>query len=183
MAAGTMNGGGRGGSWIRIALWSAAATVLALPAVAMRFTTEVNWTASDFVFAAVMIGTVGLLAEVAVRMSSNWSYRAGAAFALAAGFTTVWANAAVGMIGNEDNLYNLLFLGIVAAALVGAMLVRRRSSALAKVMAAAAAAQLGVSLAGYSVDPKGAIFSAAFALIWLLSCALFARAARDPSAA
>ncbi len=43
------------GSWLRKAMWSGAPFLLLLPAVAMRFTAEVNWTGSDFVFAAVLL--------------------------------------------------------------------------------------------------------------------------------
>ncbi|HEX8579412.1 MAG TPA: hypothetical protein VF655_07435 [Allosphingosinicella sp.] len=176
MAAGTLNGGGRGGSWVRVVLWGGAAALLALPAVAMQFTGEVNWTASDFVFAAVVFGTIGLLAEGAVRMSGNGSYQAGAGFALAAAFATVWANGAVGMIGNEDNAYNLLFLGVVAAALLGAVVARFRAGGMGIAMLAAGLGHAGVALGGYSVDPRGATFSLAFVLLWLLSAALFRNA-------
>ena len=67
------------------------------------------WTVSDFVFAGVLFGTVGLVIELAVRRSADWAYRGGVAFAAFAGLLIVWANGAVGMIGNEDNGYNLLF--------------------------------------------------------------------------
>ena len=43
----------------RIIGWGGAVALLAAPFIAMRFTTEVNWTASDFVFAAVLLGVIG----------------------------------------------------------------------------------------------------------------------------
>jgi hypothetical protein len=93
---------GRGSVW-RIAGWSIGASLLLLPAVAMQFTDEVNWTGFDFIFAGAMIGTVGLVLELAVRMTHNFAYRAGVGAALAAAFLIVWANGAVGMIGSEHN--------------------------------------------------------------------------------
>ena len=178
MTAGIVNqGGSGGGSRVRMLLWGAAAALLVAPAVAMRFTTEVNWTASDFVFAALVFGTVGLLAEAAVRMSRHWAYRAGAAFALAAAFLIVWSNAAVGMIGNEDNVYNLYFFGVVALALIGAAASRFRAGGMALTALIAGAAQVGLALGGYSADPRGAVLSAALAGLWLLSAALFRTAA------
>ena len=48
---------------LRITGWSFAAGLLALPAIAMQFTDEVNWSGSDFVFAAIMFGTVGGLLD------------------------------------------------------------------------------------------------------------------------
>ena len=178
MTAMANNEGNRGAGRWRIFFWGAAAALVALPAVAMRFTTEVNWTASDFVFAAVMIGAVGLLLELAMRRSGSLAFRAGAACAIGAGFLTVWANGAVGMIGSEDNPYNLVFLGVVAFALAGAAAVRARASGMAVVMALASAAQLGAALVGTQSDLRGGIFSAVFAAPWLLSAALFAVAGR-----
>lgn len=167
---------GRWSPW-RVAGWGTAALILLLPAVAMQFTSEVNWTASDFVFAIVLIGGTGLLFELTVRMSDNIAYRAGVGLALAATFLTVWANGAVGMIGDEDNAYNLLFLGVIALALAGAIGAGFKPRGMFRAMAAAAVAQLCVSLGGLSADPRGAVLSAGFAGLWLLSAALFRIAA------
>src|SRR4051794_6865924 len=94
----------RGSRW-RLAGWSLAAGLLLLPLVAMHFTKEVNWTVFDFLFAGLLIGGVGLVLEVAVRMTRNPFYRMAVAAALAASFLTIWVNGAVGMIGSEDNPY------------------------------------------------------------------------------
>ena len=45
----------------RIARWTVAGMLLAIPALAMQVSDEVNWTVSDFVFAGVMIIGTGLL--------------------------------------------------------------------------------------------------------------------------
>jgi hypothetical protein len=163
----------------RIAGWSFAAVLLLLPAVAMRFTSEVNWTMLDFVFASVMIGGVGLGFELAVRMSRNAAYRSGAAFALAAAFVIVWANAAVGMIGEEGNPYNLLFLGVIGLALARAAAARFRASGMALAAAGAGIAQIAVAAGGAATDPRGALLSAALASPWLVSAALFRKASRQ----
>ena len=182
MAAEAVNGGGgggRGGNRVRMILWGGAAALLVAPAVAMRFTPEVNWTASDFVFAAAVFGTVGLLGEAAARMSRNRAYRAGAALAIAAAFLIVWSNAAVGMIGSEDNGYNLGFFAVIAVALAGAAIARFRAGGMVAAMLAAGVAQVAVALGGYSADWWGATLSALLALPWMLAAAAFARAARD----
>ena len=56
-------------NWIRPLGWRAAAALLLAPLAAMKFapSSGVYWTGSDFVLAAVLIGTVGLLIELAVR--------------------------------------------------------------------------------------------------------------------
>jgi len=173
-------GGSRGNIW-RIALWGLAAALLALPAVAMRFTDEVQWSAGDFVFAAVLIGGVGLVFELAVRLTPSPTYRAGAAAALAAAFLICWANGAVGMIGDEGNRYNLVFYGVILLALAGAAIARFRAAGTARAMLAAAVAQAAAGLAGLAADPLGAAFSTAFAGLWLLAAWLFRRAANPPA--
>lgn len=182
MANEAVKSGGRLASRLRIAAWGLAALILLLPLVAMRFTDEVNWTVLDFVFAGVLIGGVGLAFELTVRMTRNHAYRAGVGAALAAAFLIIWANGAVGMIGSEDNPYNLLFIGVVALALIGSIFVRFRAEGMARVIAAAAIVHAGVAVAGLSQDPRGGIFSAVFAGIWLLSAALFRNAALDARA-
>jgi hypothetical protein len=178
-----IDGGGRRRSPWRIAAWGLAALLLLLPLVAMRFDTGVNWTLSDFIFAGALIGGVGLAFELAVRMTSNLAYRAGVGFALAAAFLIVWANGAVGMIGSEDNPFNLLFLAVIAMALIGAIVARFRAAGMALAMAAAAIAHAAVATVGMFSDLRGGILSLAFAGLWLLSAALFRKAARDQASA
>ena len=165
--------------WLRKVMWSGAAALLGLPAVAMRFTDEVRWTSADFVFAAVLLfGAAGLI-ELAMRASSNLAYRAGAVAGVGASVLTIWADAAVGMIGPEGNPYNGWFLGVVAIAWGGAALARFRARGTATAMVLAAVAQLGASIGGMASDPRGAALSACFAAAWLVAAALFLNAARQ----
>jgi hypothetical protein len=131
---------------LRYAGWALGALLLCAPLLAMQFTTEVDWTLSDFVVAAVIIGGIGLMAEFLVRVSPNGLYRAGAACALAAVFLTVWSNLAVGIIGSEDNPFNLWYFGVVLIAVGGAALVRFRPAGMAAMalLAIAFMAVLGV---------------------------------------
>jgi hypothetical protein len=162
----------------RLGLWGVAAALLLLPAAAMQFTDEVQWTAGDFVFAGVLIGGVGLAFELAVRMTRDPFYRAGVAAALAAAFLIMWANGAVGMIGSEDNPFNLLFYGVIAVALAGAVAARFRPAGMARAMGLAAAAHALTAVIGMFTDLRGGLVSTAFAGLWLLSAWLFGRAAR-----
>jgi hypothetical protein len=81
------------------------------------------------------------------------------------------------MIG-DDNAYNLLFLGVLAVAIGGALLVRYRPSGMVKVTLAAGALQVALGLGGHGMDPRGAVLSAGFGLFWLIAAALFAAGAR-----
>lgn len=170
-----LSGNGRWSPW-RIAGWTLAALLLALPAVAMRFTAEVVWTASDFVVMGVLLGAVGLGIEYLVRRSTSVAYRLGAVAAAGTAFLTLWVNLAVGMIGEPDNAYNLLFGVVLLIAGAGAGLARFRPGGMAYAMLAAAAAQAVLGAIGSAADPRGGLFSAGFGLLWLVAAALFSAA-------
>src|SRR4051812_16720961 len=108
----------------RILGWGAAATLLLLPLVAMRFTQEVNWTASDFVFAGVLIASVGGGFELAVLLSGNRAYRMAAGIGLAGIFLMVWINGAVGIVANENQPANLMLFAVVLVGMTGALVAR-----------------------------------------------------------
>jgi hypothetical protein len=163
---------------LRLTFWGAAAALLLAPAVAMRFTAQVDWGAEDFLFAGALLGLAGLALEATLRLSRSWPYRLGAGFAVAAAFLILWADAAVGMIGDGGNLYGLLFKGAIGLALAGAVAVRFRASGMAGVMLLAGIVHLCAGLAGIAVDPLGGAYSAGFAGLWFVSAACFRRAAR-----
>ena len=179
-------------STLRLIGWTLVAGLLVTPAIAMRFTDEVQWTTSDFIFAgAVLIGAGGV-AELAVRTSSAWSYRIGAGLAVLASALLLWINGAVGIIGSEDNPANLLYLAVILAAFVGAVASRFRSGGLSLAMVSAAGLQAVIGAvavsrgwgAGSENWPQPVIvLSIVFSLIWLASAALFRRAARTRAAA
>lgn len=173
----TETSGRRGVNW-RVIGWGGAAALLATPFIAMRFTSEVDWGPVDFITMGVIFGLVGLTIELAVRASSHWAYRAGAGFAVLASFFLIWVNLAVGMIGDEDNAYNLLFGGVLVIAIAGAIAVRARPQGLARVMVVAGLSQAGIGLAGLSTDPLGGTLSAGMGGIWLISAWLFGKAGR-----
>jgi hypothetical protein len=166
----------------RLALWLFLAGLLTLPAIAMRFHAEgVDWSAMDFVVMGVLLGVVGLGVELVVRASSSLVWRAGAVVAVLTAFLTIWINLAVGMIGDEGNAFNLVFLGVPALALAGALIARFRAAGMAKAMLVTAIAQAAAGAAGLSQDLPGGVLSIGFGLFWLLGAGLFALASR-PSA-
>lgn len=172
----------------RIIGWGAAVALILTPLVAMQFTKEVNWTASDFVFAIVMIGGVGLLFELAARASRSWAYRGGAALALLTGFLLVWINGAVGIIGDEDNPANLVFGVILLMAIAGSIVAKAKADGMVRAMAVAGAAQalFGAIVFAWGVGaneppgPIGVLVIIEFlAGLWFLSAWLFGKAARS----
>lgn len=173
-----MAAGRPGWSAWRIAGWGFAAGLPMLPAVAMRFTAEVDWDARDFIIMGIVIGGVGLGMEYLIRRSSNPFYRAGAVVALLVTVLTIWVNLAVGMIG-DDNPYNLLFAGVLGIALIGSILARFTPAGMALTMLLTALAQGIAGAGGLASDPRGGTFSILFAVPWLLAAALFGKAARE----
>jgi hypothetical protein len=169
---------------LRFLMWGTAAFLLALPAIAMRAWPDagVNWTLRDFVTMGLMLMIACSLVEVGIRLArNNFAYFAGTVFAVGTGFVTVWVNIAVGMILSENNMENLVFLGVLAIALVGAFAARFEAPGMAKAMVAAAAAQVlirnGVGVAGLD-EPYVAMLIAGVAVPWLLAAACFQAASR-----
>ena len=157
----------------RLIGWGGAALLLAIPWLA-----NFPWTLSDFIVMGVMFAITGVTIELAVRSSTDWAHRLGALVAILAGFLTVWVNLAVGMIGSDDNPYNLWFGGVLAIAITGALL-SRSSGSMAGILVLTAIAQAVVSILGFSTDPRGGVSSLAFAGLWLLSAGLFWMSSRQ----
>jgi hypothetical protein len=167
-------------SRLRLLGWGSALALLSLPAIAMLAGADgVDWSVGDFIIFAIMLLALGGGIELASARSGNTAYRFGAITACGIGFLTIWANLAVGMIGSEENGYNMAFFAIVLLAAVGAAIVRGTAPGLAKVSFIAGLAQLGVGAMGYAADPRGAVFSMMFAAPWMIASALFSRAARQ----
>ena len=169
------------GNPLRPWVWGGAVVLLLLPAIAMRLGANgVQWGAADFLAFGTMLVVACGLYELAARRSGNRSYRLAAGIAVATGFLTVWANLAVGMIGNEGNRFNLLFAGVLAVAVVGAVFARSRADGMARAMLAAGIAQALVVAAAFidGRDMRGALFTALFVAPWLLAAALFRVSAR-----
>ena len=168
---------------LRIAGWSLAAGLLVLPAVAMQFTEEVDWTGGDFAFAAIMFGAVGGLLELAARASASLAYRVGAAMAVATGLLTIWITLAVGIVGSEDNPQNILYFGIVGMGICVAIAALGDPRALARGMRATAGFQ-GLVCLIHVIDGvyPAVMIDGFFTMTWLTAGALFARAARERAA-
>ena len=73
--------------------------LLLIPLIAMLFTDEVSWTASDFVVAGILLLGTGLLVELVIRKVRNKNYQIAAIAVLLAVLFNVWAELAVGIFG------------------------------------------------------------------------------------
>lgn len=180
----------RGANRWRPLIWGGAALLLLLPAIAMRFTTEVNWGPEDFIVMGALLAIACGIYELGAWLSGNTAYRAGFAIAVLAGFLTIWVNLAVGMFGSEHNDLNLMFGGVLLLAALGALAAHFRAAGMARAMAATGVAHLvaaGVGLAvGLTVGTdevagpslfREAFLTACFAVPWFASALLLERAA------
>jgi hypothetical protein len=169
----------------RIVLWSTAALVLLLPLIAMQFTNEVAWGLADFVVAAVLLFGAVLLYELTAKKTSDIWYRAAGGVAVGTSLLLVWLNLAVGVIGNEKNPANLMYVAVLAVAVLGAIIARFQPDGMARALMATALAQAMVALIaaiaglGHLASPPAEVLgvNALFAALWLLSAWLFRKAA------
>src|ERR671913_2653100 len=134
MAGITENDGGRRGNPWRIVVWATAAFLLLLPLIAMQYTSEVNWDETDFIVFGAMLAVACGTYELAARATSNGTCRAAVGIAVAAAFILVWMNLAVGIIGTEDNSLNLMFGGVLAVGIVGAVIARLQPHGMARAL-------------------------------------------------
>ncbi len=165
-----------------------AAFILLLPLLAMQFTDEVVWDGADFaVIGAMLFGACGAC-ELTARMTGNIAYRAAVGVAVATAFILIWMNLAVGMIGSEDHPANLMFGGVLAVGILGALIVRFRPHGMARALAATALAQglvgaialiAGLGSAGANWPGAIVFLTGFFATLWLVSAWLFRAAARE----
>jgi hypothetical protein len=153
----------------RIAGWGSLLALLMLPALAMQITGEVNWTSEDFVFAAILLGFLGTVVELAARFARPGAPRIGYLIAGFTAFFTFWSNAAVGIIGDEDSV-NIFFFLMVAGAILAAMVVRFRPVAMRWIAVLLAIGQYAVGVAALWMMPGHAVewgFLTIFAVLWL----------------
>src|SRR4028118_594978 len=114
----------------------ATAFVLLIPLLAAP-----AWNLADFVFAGALIFGTGLTFVLVARRAGNIAYRVAVGVALAAAFILVWVTGAVGIIGSEDNNANLMYFGVLAVGIIGAIVARFRPHGMARALFAMALAQ------------------------------------------
>ena len=143
------------------------------------------WDVVDFtVFGAMLLG-VGVIYTLAKRKADNTAYRFAGGVALAATFILIGVNGAVGIIGDESNHANMMYFGVLAVGITGAIIARFQPYGMVRVLYATALAQVLVALiAGLGstgpIWPKDIlILTGFFIALWLLSARLFRKAARE----
>ncbi len=172
-------------NWVRVVIWGLAGSLFLLPLVAMQLTSEMNWDGFDFLVWGTMLLVACGTYELISRLSPNRLYRAATGVAIVAGFLTFWINGAVGMVGDEDNVYNLLFLAAIAVGAVLALVSWFRPRGMARALYVAAAIHAGTALYALvaGADGLGSVLALCFALPYVVSGVLFSRSAQQVEAA
>jgi hypothetical protein len=168
---------------LRIAGWTLALGLLLLPAVAMQFTSEVNWDGADFTFAGVMFAMVGGLFELAARAARDLSYRMAVVVAVVCPVLQLWITLAVGIIGNEDNPANWTYLAMVLMAISVSIVALGKPRLMARAMLAMVAMQALFGLLHLIDGHFTLVIDFFFCALWYLSSRLFALAADHQDAA
>ncbi len=122
------------------------------------------------------------------RKPDNTSYKSAVGLALAAAFLLFWVNGAVGIIGAARNDANLMYGGVLAVGIIGAIIARFQQHGMARALFATTLAQALVAvialIAGLgSTGPIWPwdilILNWFFAALWVGSALLFRNAARE----
>ena len=168
----------------------ATGAVLLIPLTAMQFTEEVAWTLSDFIVAGILLFGTGLTYLSVTRKAGDSAYRIAVGFALFTGLFLVWANLAVGIVGSEDNPANLIYFGVIALGIIGALMARFRPQGMALTMFAMALAQAVTAVivlaGGFYQSPPGSVIhimgiNGFFGILFVVSALLFRYAAQKQS--
>ena len=91
------------------------AIVLSLPAVGMLLSEQVAWSPADFVLAGVLLATIGVALELAVRKAGN----------LVVAVAVAALGVAAGVVGEADDAPGVVLLGVLLVAGGCALGVRR----------------------------------------------------------
>ncbi len=162
------------------------ALLLLVPLIAMRFTAEVKWTGSDFVVAYIVLSSAGLAFRFLFRRATDWTMRAAVTAAVGSTLFMTWVNMAVGLVGRENHAANVMYLGVLAIAVLGTLAAGFRPRGMARTFFAMAGAQLlvpAIALYAWGVEPVipvARVFGAnAFFAFLFTATALLFRSAAD----
>lgn len=158
--------------------------LLLIPLVANQTVDGFNWNPGAFVFLWVLLVGIGFAYKLVTHKTGSVAHRIATGLALGTAFMIFWGNLAVGFIGSEENPANLMYGGVLAIGIIGAVITRFSSTGMARTMAATACAQFLVPVAALIVWPTdfspgvAKVFALNFAFVvlfgvssWLYRCA------------
>jgi hypothetical protein len=139
--------------------------ILLIPFIAMQFSQEVDWTLSDFVIAGTLLFGTGLSYTLVTRKSGEIAYRLAIGFALFTGLFLIWVNMAVGIIGSENNEFNLLYSFVIFTGLIGAFISQFKPKGLMLTMFSMAVVQALIAVTALLIGMGNTPGSSAYEII------------------
>ena len=159
-----------------------SALLLIIPLVAKFTLEDMKWDLFDFIAAWILFFSSGVTYRLIARKMSNIIYRSAVGLAIATALFLVWSNLAVGLIGNEDNPANWMFIGVLGLGFLGAIITRLLARGMFRVLMAMVSAHgliVAIALtAGMHLSPESSVIeilgvNALFATLWSGSALLF----------
>ncbi|HEU5182162.1 MAG TPA: hypothetical protein VFW45_15365 [Candidatus Polarisedimenticolia bacterium] len=155
--------------------------LLMVPLVAMQLTEDVVWGPLDFLTAFGLLFGTGASFEL-LRRRGGMAYRLAAGIGLAASLLLVWANLAVGIIGDEGNPENLLFFAVPLVGIIGAAIAHFQAQGMARtlfVMAITHVLATAIAVAMSRFELREIMLNGIFTALFVASALLFRRAAQN----
>ena len=165
--------------------------LLLVPAIAMQFTEDVQWSASDFLVMGALLFATGSAYVLISRMASHASYRLALGLGIGTTFFMVWSNLAVGLIGSGPHWGNFMYAAVVAIVIIGTILSRFSAQGMERVMyvvsgslVVLASIALFADMQSYPGSSVGEIIgvNAFFATLYVIAGVLFRYAAQTNTA-
>jgi hypothetical protein len=111
-----------------------ASTILLIPLTASFITTEMDWSLFDYMLIWTLLFCAGALYKWITLFAVDSGYRAAVGLAILTGVFIIWSNLGVGIVGSEDEPFNLLYFALLAFGLMAAFWVRFEARAMSYVM-------------------------------------------------
>ncbi|GAB4147062.1 MAG: hypothetical protein OHK0017_08330 [Patescibacteria group bacterium] len=119
---------------------------LLLPLVGMQISTDIMWTTFDFIFAGSIIFIALLSFEFLISKISNIEFKLASGLTVASTTFLLWTNLAVGLIGNENEAANYMYLVVIAVIIAGTAISKFKPRNMAYTLFVAALIQASITL-------------------------------------
>ncbi|MGE3062871.1 MAG: hypothetical protein AB7T10_04480 [bacterium] len=126
-------------------------SILLVPLVAMRFVEGVDWTLFDFIAAGGLLFCSGLAYEILCTKATDVVYRSAVGLAVAGTLLLIWINLAVGIIGDENNPINAIYLLVILVEFIGLLIAQFNARGMKYAMFVTAAVQAIVTLMAFII--------------------------------
>lgn len=148
-----------------------------------------NWSPFDFVFAFIVLFGSGAAYEYISRKFKNTTYKSAVALGVLSTLMLIWMNGAVGIIGDEDEWPNMLYLGVFLCGFFGTIISRFKPRGMARTLFTMATVQMLIPLIAFLTvaekvifDPPGVLgvlaINTFFAALFTISGFLFRKASK-----